>query len=218
MAFNLTDDTVVMLEHMMIQNLPEFLHLFQTEHGSLLDDRNWRHVNPIWTCFVNGTAKGWSVNGWDGLFSRWVRETCDLEKWCIQPEVYRVDRAVLDVSQGDWWDGRQRIEVLFEHENDSGEIEGHVRQFFDFTVANKVLLTWATCRSDRPERLLDRAREVVRFCRDTGVPEVGTLGVVVGDWRVIEEWLRASPRPPRPDAQVLHWKIFRPGAELRGEP
>ena len=60
-------------------------------------------------------------------------------------------------------DGKYRIELLFQQENEPEEIAGHVREFFDMAVPTKVLLIWTNTSHPCPSRLLERVDEVVAF-------------------------------------------------------
>ncbi len=193
------------LENIIFDKFGEFSELFREQHGSdVLDPRNYPHINPIWTCFINGKGKGYQFKGWEGIFRIWmkgiiakaVKDPDHAKNLKIVPETwYRVDMAVVDYSQGNWWDGKYRIEVLFQQENNPREIAGHLREFYDFTAPNKILLIWTGQSIPDPGEVLKRTDEVASFCAKNAIENVGTIAVIIGDWQRTKSALEKAEKP-----------------------
>jgi len=59
------------LEKIVFREFPRFRNLFRQKHGSdIFDTENYQHIDPIWTCFINGKGKGYQIDNWKGVFLR----------------------------------------------------------------------------------------------------------------------------------------------------
>ncbi len=203
MALVIGQQEVHELEKTVFECFPEFADLFRKRFGSgIFEDKNYEHINPIWTDFINGQIKGrgkqYELPDWDGVFRVWMDgmakragvELCyDAERW------YNIDMTALARPRGKWWDGNYRIEVMFQQENDPCEVKGHVREFYDFAAPNKVLLIWTGHRMRDPKAVMNGADDVITFCAQNGIQNAGRLVIIVGHWKPTKECLEKGIEP-----------------------
>jgi len=186
------------LEKIVFREFPRFRNLFRQKHGSdIFDTENYQHIDPIWTCFINGKGKGYQIDNWKGVFKIWKEsfEKEGIESTTVPESWYHVDMAVIDYSHGGWLDGKYKIKVLFQQENNPKEIAGHLREYYDFTAPNKILLIWTNKANPDPRKIMDQADEIVKFCTANGIQNVGRIVIVVGDWEHTKSSLRHMQIP-----------------------
>lgn len=130
--FIIGDSEIKALQDLIITKFEDFRSKFKEKYkADIFDSIHHNHFDSIWTCYINGKGKNYKVDSWEGIFKIWMDKI--FEKSELKPEIqseswYRVDQAVVE-SPVCWWDGKYRILLLFEHENNPEEIKGHTRQF-----------------------------------------------------------------------------------------
>ncbi len=201
------------LEQTLFDVAIDFGKRFEAEHGELpFCDVTYEHINPIWTCFINGKGKGYQLNSWEGVFRIWMQRILenaglhlDDDNLTIKPESwYRMDMALVDQSQGDWGKGKYKIELVFQQENDPAEVAGHLREFYDLVVPNKILLIWTDHRIRQVCEVLRRADEVIDFCAANRIYNLGRIVLVIGDWS--RTW-PALEKGEKPDSSIFTTRI-----------
>jgi hypothetical protein len=188
------------LKSTIVWRFPEFRRLYRKQEGhDPLSAEGLRRARTNWTCFIKGKAQRLKVDGWHGIFRPWLESRLEPTKGIsIHAETwYRVDFALIDERAGGWFEGDYRILVLFEQENEPKEIKGHVRQFYDLNAPTKILLIWTWDKKHRAKDLFRKVDEVAESCEKNGLPTMGNIHVIVGDWRRLVKHLRneTSPRP-----------------------
>ncbi len=149
------------------------------------------YLDSIWTNYMLGKSKHRYNMDWDGVLIDWLRELIKNKPGKIEiwPEsFYRTDVAVVDYSDGIWWDGKYRILCMVEHENNPGETKGHMRQFYDFNVPEKLLITWSNDKLS-VEQIMYMAEETAMYCKENAIINAGNTILMVGDWNRLEKLL-----------------------------
>jgi len=183
---------IIYFEEQIINKFKEFERLFKEQYGGVVfDAENYKHLDSIWTCYINGRAKNYEIKGWDGIFKTWIKNYTSESEEIVPESWYRIDYAVINNSDGNWWGGKYQISFIFEQENNYGEIKGHMRQLYDFNVPQKMLLIWAmNYNHDKKKDYM----EVIDYCRSKGIKNTGKIILIIGNWPLLEKLYRGSTK------------------------
>ena len=183
------DSKIEELEKLIIEKFKEFRGLFKkTYKADIFGELHKRHIDPIWTCYINGRGQGYKVENWEGIFPLWIKRYLPNKATIIPESWYRIDYAVVDDSEGGWWEGKYQIFLIFEQENNPLEIKGHTRQFYDFNTPEKILLTWTNDQYKDPKEILNWTDETINYCKNKKIKNIGEIIIIVGDWEKLNKF------------------------------